>query len=195
MERRKRFAVSDLSRVGFSALPDRFEFTPKTLVVYNDRIGLFVSERKGFGVSLYLPESLRSNAGLCFVPGDVHSNLKRAFDGVRRMLQRHNSSILNAQIFFNDSILSVSDINESTPISQDAIIHDGQIAIKIFPIGVQSVFVLDDFETAYGSAPIGYVVEKKEWAETFNNIAATWECLSKSFPLGTGLSSETPNPT
>lgn len=193
IERRKRFAVTDLTRINFGELPDRFEFIPKTFVVYNERVALFVSERKGFGASLYLPESLRSKAGLCFLPGEVHSSLMKAFDSVRKMLQRHNSSIPDVQRVFDHSFLSVLDVKETTPISPNTIIHDGQIAIKIYPIGVQSIFVLDGFVTAYGSVPIGYVVEKKEWAVIFNNIAATWESLSKSFAPNSGLSNHTTN--
>ncbi|MBM4400454.1 MAG: hypothetical protein FJ045_00725 [Crenarchaeota archaeon] len=192
MERRSKFADTDLTRIDFGKLPGRFEFVPKTFVVYNDRIALFISERKGFGASLYLPESLRFKAGLCFVRGDVQSNLMEAFKRIREMLRRRNSAAPDVQTIFDKSLLSVSEVNETTPISQNTIVHDGQIAIKIYPIGVQSIFVLDGFETAYGSVPIGCVVEKKEWGAVFNNIAAAWERLSKSFDARSGFPG-TPN--
>jgi hypothetical protein len=178
-ERRKAFIFPDLARVDFGQLPERFEFVPKTLVVFSERIGLYVSDRKGFGVSLHSPESLRSKAGLCFVSGQIRPNLTKAFERVRQMLQHQVTTIPAVTTVFDNSFVSVSDVNDTTQIAEDTIIHDGHIAIKITTIGVQSIFVLDGFETGFGCVPIGHSVEKKQWAAIFNNLSSTWESLTK----------------
>jgi len=178
-ERRKAFSVPDLTRIGFAELPSRFEFVPKTFVVYNERIGLYVSDRNGFNVSVHSPESLRSGAGLCFVPGEVHSNMTKAFEMIHGMLHRQGVAIPEDTAGFHDSFLSISSVNERTPITPDTIIHDGKIAIKIATVGVQSIFVLDGFETGLGCVPLGCPVDKSRWAMIFNNFLSTWDSLTK----------------
>ena len=177
-ERRKVFTVPDLARVSFGQLPERFEFVPKTFVVFSERIGLYVSDRMGFSVSLHSPESLRSKAGLCFISGEIQPNLRKAFERVREMLQRQGVTVSDASTFFDNSFVSVSDVNDTTPIAEDTIIHDGQIAIKIATIGVQSVFVLDGFETGFGCVPIGHSVEKKQCSAIFDNLSSMWDSLA-----------------
>ncbi len=179
IERRKAFAVADLTRVNFGQLPDPFEFVPKTFVVYSDRIGLFVSDRNGFGVSLHYPEPLRSKAGLCFVPGQIHPNLTKAFERVHQILQHQGAAVPDVAPAFDNSFISISDVHENTPLSLDSIVHDGQIAIKIATIGVQGVFVLDGFEIASGCVPIGPLVEKNQWTTIFKNVSSTWERFAK----------------
>jgi hypothetical protein len=174
-ERRKAFTVPDLARVSFGQLPERFEFMPKTFVVFSERVGLYVSDRMGFSVSLHSPESLRSKAGLCFVSGQIHPNLMKAFERVREMLQRQGVTVSDASAFFGNSFVSVSEVNDTTPIAEDTIIHDGHIAIMIETIGVQSVFVLDGFETGYGCVPIGHSVEKKQYSAIFGNLSSMWD--------------------
>lgn len=150
--------------------PERFEFVPKTFVVFSERIDLYASDRRGFSVSLQSPDSLRSKAGLCFVSGQIRPNLTKAFERVREMLQHQGFVVSDASTFFDSSFLSVSDVNDITPIAEGTIIHDGQIAIKIETIGVQSIFVLDGFETGFGCVPIGHSVGKKQWTAIFNNL-------------------------
>ena len=178
-ERRKVFNVLDLARVNFDGFPDHFEFAPNTFVVYSDRIGLYVTNRNGFNVSLHFPESLRSKAGLCFVSGQVHPNLTKAFERVREMLQHQGATIPDVATVFDSSFMSVSDVNDITPITPDTVIHDGRIAIRIARIGVQSIFVLDGFETGVGCVPIGHSVEKKQWAAIFENVSSTWDSFTK----------------
>jgi len=178
-ERRKAFIVPDLACINFGQLPERFEFVPRTFVVFSERIGLYVSDRKGFSVSLHSPESLRPKAGLCFVSGQIHPNLTKAFERVHEMLQRQGITVSDASTFFDNSFVSVSNVSDTTPVAEDTIIHDGHIAIKIATIGAQSIFVLDGFETGFGCVPIGHSVEKKQWAAIFNNLSSTWESLTK----------------
>jgi len=177
-ERRKAFTVPDLARISFGELPERFEFVPKTFVVFSERVGLYVSDRMGFSVSLHSPESLRSKAGLCFVSGQIHPNLTKAFERVREMLQRQGVTVSDASTIFDNSFVSVSDVNDTTPIAEDTIIHDGHIAIKIGVIGVQSIFVLDGFETGIGCVPTSHSVEKKQWTAMFNNLLSVWDSLA-----------------
>jgi hypothetical protein len=177
-ERRKAFTVPDLIHVSFGQLPERFEFVPKTFVVFSERIGLYVSDRMGFSVSLHSPESLRSKAGLCFVSGQIHLNLTKAFERVREMLQRQGVTVSDASAFFDNPFVSVSDVNDTTPVAEDTIIHDGHIAIKIGAIGVQSIFVLDGFETGIGCVPIGHSVEKKQYSAMFDNLSSMWDNLA-----------------
>jgi len=178
-ERRKVFTVPDLMRVNFSQLPDSFEFVPKTFIVYNDHIGLYVSDQEGFGVSLHSPESLRSKAGLCFVAGKIHSNLTKAFDRVHQMLHHQGANLRDTATAFDNSCLFVSDVNDSTPITPDVVIHDGHIAIKIATIGVRSIFVLDGFETGFGCVPVGHSVNKSQWISIFNGLSSTWASFTK----------------
>ena len=178
-ERRKAFAVADVTRVDFIQLPNPFQFVPRTFVSYSDRIGLFVSDREGFGVSLHYPESLRSKAGLCFVAGQVQPNLTKAFEKIRQLLQRQGVAVPDATQSLDGTFTSISDIHENTPLSVGSIVHDGQIAIKLVTIGVQGVFVLDGFETAFGCVPIGQPVEKDRWTTIFNNFLSIWDALTK----------------
>jgi hypothetical protein len=179
IERRRVFIAPNLARVDFGQLPDRFAFVPNTFVVYNDRIGLYVSDRSGFSVSLHSPESLRSIAGLCFESGQIHPNLTKAFERVREMLQRQGAAIPDVASAFNTSFLSVSDVKDDTSIIPGTIIHDGQIAINIATIGVQSIFVLDGFETGFGCVPIDQLVEKNQWTTIFINLSSTWKSLAQ----------------
>ncbi len=95
------------------------------------------------------------------------------------MLQIQALPIPDPTPFIEDLGLSVSNVDDITPIKPGAILQDGHIAIQIGTIGSQSIFVLDGFETAIGCVPLDEMVDKHQWITIFENILSTWERFTK----------------